>query len=270
MSTAIGPHIIGKGAPLALIAGPCVLEEPDRTLRIAERLARLCQAHSVPLIFKASFDKANRTSIHSYRGPGLYEGLRILGQVKERIGLPITTDIHHPEQATPVAEVADLIQIPAFLCRQTDLLVAAGRTKLPVNIKKGQFIAPKVMKHAVDKVQGQGGKAMVTERGTFFGYDDLVVDMRSMVELQQLDIDVCFDATHSAQAPSSLGNCSGGNRDYVFPLAKAALAVGAQAIFVEVHDNPTKARCDAATQLTIDALAEMLPVLLEIHRAVAS
>ena len=270
MTISIGRHTLGNGSPLVLIAGPCVLEEQDRTLRIAEQLSRICRAHAVPLIFKASFDKANRTSIDSHRGPGLYDGLKILAQVKERLGLPITTDIHHPGQAPAVAEVADLIQVPAFLCRQTDLLVAAGRTQLPVNLKKGQFVAPGVMNHAVAKVRSQGqGGVMVTERGTFFGYDDLVVDLRSIAQLRLLDIPVCFDATHSAQAPSSMGNHSGGNKAFVAPLAKAAVAAGANAIFAEVHDNPAKARCDVATQLTFAELEALLPVLLRLHEVVS-
>ncbi|MBN2799184.1 MAG: 3-deoxy-8-phosphooctulonate synthase [Deltaproteobacteria bacterium] len=257
MSLAVAHLSIGEGQPLALIAGPCVLEDLDETLFLAEALARL--AGDTPLIFKASFDKANRTSRSSYRGPGLDLGLEWLARVKAETGLPLTTDIHLPEQAAVTAEVVDLLQIPAFLARQTDLLVAAGATGLPVNLKKGQFLAPSDMGHAREKALSAGASGvMLTERGASFGYGDLVVDLRSIPRMAALGSPVCFDATHSTQRPGALGDRSGGDASLAPRLAMAAVVMGAHAVFAEVHPDPARARSDAATQLALGDFAAFL------------
>lgn len=257
----VGQVRIGGGSPV-WIAGPCVLEEPDRMLSLAASLDEVAQRRGVPWIFKASFDKANRTSVDSRRGPGLDEGLMLLRQIRETLGVAVTTDIHLPEQAAVVAEHVDLIQIPAFLCRQTDLLVAAGNTGRPVNIKKGPFMAPEAMAKAVEKCRSSGsGGVCVTERGTTFGHGDLVVDLRSITVLQDLGIPVVYDATHSVQRPGGLGDRSGGDRRFVCSLARAAMAAGADALFSEVHPHPEQAWSDAATQwplARVDALLDTL------------
>lgn len=238
---------IGSGKPLALIAGPCVIEGEAFTLRVAELLARFSRRRRVPLVFKASFDKANRTSGASFRGPGLGEGLRILARIRRETGLPVTTDVHETRQVPAAAEAVDLVQVPAFLARQTDLLAAAGRSGRPVNIKKAQFMAPEDMVHAVAKVRAAGAPGvLVTERGTSFGYHNLVVDMRGLAALRRLPAAVVFDATHSVQRPAGLGSKSGGDREFVPALVRAACAVGVDALFLEVHPRPVRARSDAA------------------------
>ena len=250
---------IGPGHPLALIAGPCVLEQPDRVLRIAEGLAAIAREHRVPLIFKASFDKANRTALDSYRGPGLHEGLALLQRVRDATGLPLTTDVHLPEQAAAVGEVVDLVQIPAFLCRQTDLLVAAAATGRPVNVKKGQFVAPDAMVHAAEKCRRSGAPGvLITERGTTFGHGDLVVDLRGVDVLHDAGLPVCFDATHSVQRPGGRGASSGGDRRHVRTLSCAAVAAGVDAVFAEVHDDPASARSDSATQLDLATYSDLV------------
>jgi 2-dehydro-3-deoxyphosphooctonate aldolase (KDO 8-P synthase) len=260
------PVVIG-GRDLVVIAGPCVIESPERTRRIAEGLAEVCDRAGVSLVFKASFDKANRTSVGAYRGPGLEAGLDILSRIRTDLKLPVTTDIHSVAQAAQTAAVVDLIQIPAFLCRQTDLLLAAAETGVPVNIKKGQFQAPWDMAHAVEKVQSVGNSAvMLTERGTSFGYNNLVVDMRSLSHLAGLGVPVCFDATHSTQAPGGLGSQTGGDRSMAPLLARAAVAAGVHAVFMEVHDEPERARSDSAVQLPLHEVESLLDRLTRIHQ----
>lgn len=254
----IGSVRIGPGQGLALIAGPCVIESRDHTLRLAEAIQKIAQAVGVPLIFKASYDKANRSSIKGFRGPGLDEGLKILAEVSKAIGTPVTSDIHSPEQAQPAGEVLDILQIPAFLCRQTDLLVAAGRTRKCVNLKKGQFMSPDQMHLAVEKVRESGASGvLLTERGTFFGYGRLVNDMTAIATMSAWG-PVVFDATHSCQLPGEAGHQSGGLRDMVPVLAQAGVAAGAHALFMEVHDNPDKAKSDSTTVWPLDQLEALL------------
>jgi 2-dehydro-3-deoxyphosphooctonate aldolase (KDO 8-P synthase) len=254
-----------------LIAGPCVIESEEHTLAMAAALRQAACAAGVPLIFKASFDKANRTSAASYRGPGLERGLEVLRLVKQREALPVLTDIHDPSQAAPAAEVCDVLQIPAFLCRQTDLLEAAARTAAAVNIKKGQFVSPWEMRHAVDKVRAAGNsRVMLTERGSSFGYNNLVVDMRSLAVMRGFGSPVVFDAAHSVQLPGAAGHASGGQREFIPALARAAVAAGVDGLFIEVHDRPELALSDAATQFPLDELPALLGRLLAIHRAAAS
>ncbi len=256
---------IGSNAPLALLAGPCVIENEKLTLEIAQQLVELSSKLNIGLIFKASFDKANRTSVDSFRGPGIEKGLEILKNIKESIGLPIVTDIHLPKQAKKVAEVADILQIPAFLCRQTDLLCAAGETGKVVNIKKGQFTAPQDMIQAVEKVRSTGNdKVMLTERGSSFGYRNLVVDMRSFDIMKEFGVPVVFDATHSVQLPGGCGNTSGGERNFVPLLSKAAVAAGADAIFMEVHPSPDEALCDGANSWPLEKLEILIQKLQQI------
>jgi 2-dehydro-3-deoxyphosphooctonate aldolase (KDO 8-P synthase) len=258
------------GGDLKVIAGPCVIEGEEFTLRHARRVAEIARKHGVQAVFKCSFDKANRTSGKSFRGPGLAEGLRILGRVKEETGLPVLTDIHEAAQCEPAAEVVDVLQIPAFLCRQTDLLQAAGRTGRAINVKKGQFLAPEDMKNAVDKLAEVGcGNVLLTERGASFGYHNLVVDMRGLVTLRKL-APVCFDATHSVQQPGSQGNATGGDRALAPPLARAAAAVGIDALFCEVHEDPDRARSDGPNSLTFEMWDQVLADVLKIRRALGS
>jgi 2-dehydro-3-deoxyphosphooctonate aldolase (KDO 8-P synthase) len=255
--------------PLVLFAGPCVVEGRDITLRNAERLKAIAKGRPVELVFKASFDKANRTSVESYRGPGMEEALAILGEVRRDLGLRVNTDVHETAQIAPVAEVVDTLQIPAFLCRQTDLLVAAGATGKPVLVKKGQFCAPEDMRHAVAKVRAGGGeRAMVylVERGASFGYKNLVVDFRSLAILKEY-APVVFDATHSVQRPGGLGDKSGGDRRYVPLLARAAAAVGIDGLFLETHENPDKALSDGPNQLPLDEIPALLDTLERIREA---
>ena len=257
----VGDIRIGGDGPV-WIAGPCVLEQPEAMLALATALKAVATRREIPLIFKASFDKANRTSVRSERGPGLTEGLALLAQIRREVGVPVTTDIHLPDQAEAVAEVVDLLQIPAFLCRQTDLLVAAGRTGRPVNLKKGQFMAPGAMANAVDKCRSSGsGGVCVTERGTTFGHGDLVVDFRGITVLHDLGIPVVYDATHSVQRPGGLGERSGGDRRFVCALARAAMAAGADALFAEVHPNPPEAWSDAATPWPLSQVDALLASL---------
>ncbi len=255
----------GGGAPLVLIAGPDVIETEDHALRMAAALGGIARARGVPLVFKASFDKANRTSAGAYRGPGLEEGLRILSRVKRESGLAVTTDFHAPDQADSVARVADLLQVPAFLCRQTDMLLAAGRTGRAVNVKKGQFLAPWDVRHVIDKVRSTGNHTvMITERGTSFGYNNLVVDFRSLPRVRAMGVPVCFDATHSVQLPGGRGDASGGEREFIPRLARAAVAAGVDALFFEVHDAPERAPCDGPSQIPLADFAGLVDALLAI------
>jgi len=259
--------LCGGRQPLVVIAGPCVLENESLAMEIAGVLARTCERWSLPLIFKASFDKANRTSIDGFRGPGVHEGLQILERVSQKIGSPVTTDIHESHQAPVAAEVCQLLQIPAFLARQTDLLVAAARTGRAVNVKKGQFMAPGDMANVVGKLTAAGCEnVLLTERGTFFGYGRLVNDMRSLVEMRRL-APVCFDATHSVQEPGALGGATGGRREFVRPLARAAVAVGIDAIFFETHPRPEEAPSDGSNMLPLTDVPEFLADLVRIREA---
>lgn len=256
---------------LLVIAGPCVIESEENTLLIAERLARIANDLDLDFYFKASFDKANRTSIDSYRGPGLEKGLKILNKVKENFGLKIATDIHEPWQADLVSKVADIIQIPAFLCRQTDLLVAAGKTGKLVNIKKAQFLAPWDMQNVVKKVESTGNhNIMLCERGTSFGYNTLIVDMTSFIEMKKFGYPVVMDATHSVQKPGGIGNATGGNREYVEPLAKAAIAAGADALFFEVHPDPDNALSDGPNMVRLDVFEGLLTRVKQVYEVVNS
>lgn len=256
---------MGGGAPLVLIAGPCVLESRGDALEVAWFLKSLCDEIGVPLIFKSSYDKANRTSLGSYRGPGLEEGLSILAEVRDRFAIPVLSDVHCRVEVERAGEVLDIVQIPAFLCRQTDLLLAAGRTGKVVNIKKGQYLAPWDVAAAVEKVKSTGNPlVMVTERGTSFGYNNLVVDFRSLAILGRLGIPVVFDATHSVQLPGGRGDSSGGQREFVPCLARAAVAVGIDALFIEVHQDPDKALCDGPNSLPLDGLRGFLEEIREI------
>jgi 2-dehydro-3-deoxyphosphooctonate aldolase (KDO 8-P synthase) len=265
----IGPWRCGEGEPLLLIAGPCVLETAELALRIADHVAELGRQLPLRVVFKASFDKANRTSIDSYRGPGLERGLEILSRVKDATGLPVTTDVHEPHQAAPSSEVCDLLQIPAFLARQTDLLLAAAQTGRAVNVKKGQFLAPQDMQHVVNKLLASGCRnVLLTERGTFFGYGRLVNDMRSLVAMRQLGTPVVFDATHSVQEPGGLGGTTGGQREMVEPLARAATAVGVDGLFFETHPEPDRSPSDGPNMVPLAALGGLLRRLLRLREAV--
>ncbi len=261
----VGSVRIGGNQPLFLIAGPCVIESESHATMVAERLASLAAQCKIALIFKASYDKANRSSLASYRGPGLAEGLRILGGIKKRLGLPILTDVHEPSHVGPAGEVCDVLQVPAFLSRQTDLLVAAGRSGRVVNLKKGQFLSPAEMANAVEKVTSTGNKQLIlTERGASFGYQNLVVDMRSFPILRQLGYPVVLDVTHSVQLPGGEGNSSGGQPEFIEPLARAGTAVGVDGLFLEVHDNPPKALSDGSNALALDRLPALLKKLTEL------
>ncbi len=262
----VGSLTIGGELPLVLLAGPCVVESRDLVFRVAETLARVCEERSMPLVFKSSYKKANRTSRTGFSTLGIDEALGILAEVKAQFHLPIVTDIHAPEEAGPASEVADLLQIPAFLCRQTDLLVAAGETGRAVNIKKGQFLAPEDMAHAAEKVESTGNpRVLLTERGTTFGYHDLVVDMRSLVIMRGLGYPVVMDATHAVQIPSQ-GGVSGGRPAFVPALTRAAVAVGIDALFLETHPDPSQALSDAGSQLALDRLPVLLDAVLALDR----
>ena len=263
----IAKHEVGEGQPLLLIAGPCVIEGEAQTLAAARRVAEIAQRHGLPAVFKCSFDKANRTSGRSFRGPGLAEGLRVLAKVKAEVGLPVLTDIHEEAHCQPAAEVVDVLQIPAFLCRQTDLLLAAGRTGRAVNVKKGQFLAPEDMKNVVEKLAEAGcHDVLLTERGSSFGYHNLVVDMRGLLAMRAF-APVCFDATHSVQRPGSQGNATGGDRRLAPPLARAAAAVGIDALFCEVHEDPENALSDGPNSLTFPMWDELVGEVVKIRRA---
>ena len=266
----VGSFQIGKGKRLTLISGPCVMESRDHTLRCAEKLVSITKSRDVNFIFKASFDKANRSSGRSFRGPGMEEGLSILQEVKEKFGLPVITDIHLPEQAQPVGEVVDIVQIPAFLCRQTDLIEAAAKTGKPLHIKKGQFMSPWEMENAIEKAKALGNnQIMLCDRGTCFGYNNLISDMRSLHILQQFGFPVCFDASHSVQLPGSAGDMSGGQREFIALLARCAIAAGVQALFIETHPEPKKALSDKATVFDLNELGSLLDILLPIYRHIA-
>jgi len=267
----IGDYRCGAGEKLLVIAGPCVIESESLTIDIATRLATQTRDLPIQLVFKASFDKANRTSLDSFRGAGLQEGLRILQRVVDTTGLPVTTDIHEASQAAAVGQVCDIIQIPAFLARQTDLLVAAANTGRAVNVKKGQFMAPTDMRHVVHKLSAAGCRnVLLCERGTFFGYGRLVNDMRSIPEMQSLGAPVVFDATHSVQEPGGLGATTGGNRAWVEPLARAAMALGVDGLFCETHPDPDRSPSDGPNMVPLDQFAAMLARLVKIRETVAA
>jgi len=268
----IGDQIAcGAGNPLLVIAGPCVIDDEGLMLEIAVELKEICLRQNLPLIFKASFDKANRTSLDSYRGVGLVKGLEILAKVKSETGLALTTDIHLPAQAAAVAEVVDLLQIPAFLARQTDLLIAAAKTGAAVNVKKGQFMAPWDMKHVVTKLSSAGCQnIMLTERGTFFGYGRLVNDMRALCQMANLGVPVVYDATHSVQMPSASGGKTGGERAMVAPLARAAVAAGVNAVFIETHPQPDDSPSDGPNMVPLDQIESLLETLKKINEVVST
>jgi 2-dehydro-3-deoxyphosphooctonate aldolase (KDO 8-P synthase) len=265
----IASFSVGGGRPIVLIAGPCVIESAAHAAEMAVGIRDIAARHGVPFVFKASYDKANRTSIGSYRGPGLREGLRILGRIKADIGVPILTDIHEVAHADPAADVADVLQIPAFLCRQTDLLLAAAETGRVVNIKKGQFLAPRDIRHAIAKVTGAGNeRVLVTERGTSFGYNNLVVDMRALPIMRELGYPVIFDVTHSLQLPGGGDGVTAGLAEYIEPLGSAGVAAGVDGVFLEVHDDPPRAKSDAQNALRLDALDGLLRRLTRIDAIV--
>ena len=264
----IGSLSIGGGQPLAFIAGPCVIESAQHALDTASAIRDIARRCSAPVIFKASYDKANRTSRKSFRGPGLDAGLTILADVKARTGLPVLTDIHEPAHAAPAAAVVDVLQIPAFLSRQTDLLVAAARTGRAVNVKKGQFLAPPDMRHVIDKVTAEGNESvLVTERGVSFGYNNLIVDMRALPMLRELGYPVVFDVTHSLQLPGAGDGVTAGLAQYIEPLASAGVAAGADAVFLEVHEEPSRAKSDASNALRLDRLEALMLKLKRIDAA---
>jgi 2-dehydro-3-deoxyphosphooctonate aldolase (KDO 8-P synthase) len=259
---------IGPNLPLAVICGPCIIESEDHTLFCAENLKEIFSDLPLSFIFKASYDKANRSSIHSFRGPGLEKGLAILETVKNELGLPVLTDVHSPEEARAAGEVCDMIQIPAFLCRQTDLLAAAAKTPAAVNVKKGQFLAPWDVKNVVEKLDSCGcQRILLTERGSSFGYNNLVSDMRSIPIMQEFGYPVCFDASHSVQLPGGNGTSSGGQREFIPTLAKAAIAAGCNALFLEAHPDPASAKSDASSVFPFDALKPLLAQLARIYEA---
>jgi 2-dehydro-3-deoxyphosphooctonate aldolase (KDO 8-P synthase) len=266
---AVGTVPIGGSAPLALVAGPCVIESEDHALRMAAAIHAIVTRLGVPWIFKASYDKANRTSGKSFRGVGLAEGMRILGRVKREFGVPVLTDVHTESQAPEVAATCDMLQIPAFLCRQTDFVQAVGRAGKPVNVKKGQFLAPQDVVNIVEKLREVGNEdVLLTDRGTSFGYSTLVTDFRGLATMQRLTgMPVCYDATHSVQQPAAMGTATGGDRSMVPLLARAAAAVGINALFMEVHDNPPAAKSDGPTQVWLDQLEDVLRGVLAIDRA---
>jgi 2-dehydro-3-deoxyphosphooctonate aldolase (KDO 8-P synthase) len=269
---AVGPVVIGGGGPLVLIGGPCAIENERHALETAERLAAIAAAQRVPFIYKSSYDKANRSSVNSYRGPGLVEGLRILRKVRETLKVPVLSDVHQVSEVDPAAEVLDVIQIPAFLCRQTDLVLAAAATGKPVNVKKGQFVAPRDMSNVVDKILSKGNESiLLTERGATFGYNNLVVDMRGLAIMRSFGYPVVFDATHSVQLPGGAGDRSGGERAYVPALARAAVAFGIDALFMEMHEDPDRTLpdgrplSDGPNMLRIDDLPRLLQQLCAIQ-----
>ena len=262
---------VGSGHPLLLIAGPCVLESEELGLEVASTMRKICERLGLSYVFKASFDKANRTSISSYRGPGLERGLASLARIRQEIGVPVISDIHEAAQAKAAAEVLDIIQIPAFLCRQTDLLVAASATGKPINLKKGQFVSPWEMKNGVDKIRSGGaGQVMLVERGASFGYNNLVVDMRSLPVMRSFDCPVIYDATHSVQLPGGAGDSSGGQREFIAPLSRAAVGAGIDGIFMEVHPNPDQALCDGPNSIRLSEIEPLLGQLVTIHNTLSA
>ncbi len=267
--THVKDFLIGTNEPLAFLCGPCVIESEEHTLRCAEDLQKIFAKTSFNLIFKASYDKANRSSVHSFRGPGLEKGLKILQRVQKEFNLPVITDVHTIVEAEMAGSICDMIQIPAFLCRQTDLVAAAGRTKAAVNVKKGQFLAPWDMKNVVEKLLSVGCQnILLTERGVSFGYNNLVSDMRAIPLMQQLGFPVCFDASHSTQLPGGLGTSTGGQREFIPILASASVAAGSNALFIECHPDPANAKSDAATVMPMDGLKILLQRLERIYQAI--
>jgi len=266
----IGNVPVGPDAPLFVMAGPCVIESADTCLGIADKLVQIGAAADVPIIFKASFDKANRSSVSSFRGPGLKKGLQVLAKVKKQTALPVMTDVHEPSQAEEAVKVVDCLQVPAFLCRQTDLLLACGKTGKPVNVKKGQFLSPMEMNNVAEKIRSSGNeKILFTERGTFFGYNRLVNDMTAISVMKELGYPVVFDATHSTQQPAGLGDVSGGMRQMAPVLARAAVAAGANGLFIEVHTDPENAKSDAACIMPVEWLGELLTACKQIFEIVS-
>ncbi|MDH4028021.1 MAG: 3-deoxy-8-phosphooctulonate synthase [Nitrospirota bacterium] len=262
---------IGGNNPLAFIAGPCVIESEESTLRAAGILREFSEKHNIPIIFKSSYDKANRTSVNSFRGPGIGKGLDILNTVRERTGLPVLSDIHSEAEVSAAAEVLDIIQIPAFLSRQTDIIIAAAKTGKPVNIKKGQFLAPDDIENIIGKVLSTGNNdVLITERGSSFGYHNLVVDMRSIPMIQGYGYPVVYDATHSIQLPGGQGTCSGGQREFIAPLSRAAVSAGCDAVFMEVHEEPEKALCDGPNMLRLAEFPALAVKLMELSRLAKS
>jgi 2-dehydro-3-deoxyphosphooctonate aldolase (KDO 8-P synthase) len=265
----VGKAVIGKHKPLAIFSGPCVIENKEHTFECVEKLLEITSKRNVSFIFKASYDKANRSSGSSFRGPGLKEGLAILQEVREKYSVPVTSDVHWPEEVKYAATVLDILQIPAFLCRQTDLIVEAAQTGKPVHVKKGQFMAPWDMRNVVDKIRScSNDKIILCERGASFGYNNLVSDMRSLSILQSFGVPVCFDASHSTQFPGGLGTSSGGQREFIPLLARAAVASGIQALFIETHTNPEKALSDSASVFPLKDLGRLLDTLIPIHNIV--
>lgn len=270
-SIEVGPYKIGRGQPLALIAGPCVIENYETARAIAAEMKAITGDLDIPYIFKASYDKANRTAASSFRGPGLVDGLQILAEIKKEFDVPILSDVHRISEISEAARVLDILQIPAFLCRQTDLIVEAARSGKVVNIKKGQFLAPWDMANVVKKVLSAGNRnILITERGTMFGYNNLVVDFRGLMIMRQSGCPVIFDATHSVQLPGGAGGSSGGQREYAPVLARAAVAAGVDGIFIEVHPDPDRARCDGPNSLRIDTVHQLLSRLKSIHRTIGA
>ncbi len=261
---------VGSDQPLLLIAGPCVLESADLARHVAETMQEICSRLGISYVFKASFDKANRTSISSYRGPGIDQGLEILGRIRSELNVPVVSDVHEPQQVKAASEVLDIIQIPAFLCRQTDLLTAVSRTGKPINLKKGQFLSPWDMQHGVLKIRESGSSSvMLVERGACFGYNNLVVDMRSLPVLRSFNCPVIYDATHSVQLPGGAGGSSAGQREYIAPLTRAAAAVGIDGLFMEVHPDPEKALCDGPNSIALDSIEPVLEQVLRIRACVS-
>jgi 2-dehydro-3-deoxyphosphooctonate aldolase (KDO 8-P synthase) len=264
----IGSVTLGGGHPLVLIGGPCVIESEAHAIELGSAIAAVARRRGVPYVFKASFDKANRTSLHSYRGPGLEAGLKVLAEVKARVGVPVLTDIHEPGQAAPAAEVADVLQIPAFLCRQTDLLLAAAATGRAVNVKKGQFLAPQDMRHAIAKITSTGNQRVIlTERGASYGYHNLVVDMRAFPIMRSFGYPVVFDVTHSLQLPGAGEGVTAGQAEYIGTLAPAGVAAGVDGVFLEIHEDPSTAKSDAQNALALDRLDGLLQLLIRIDAA---
>ncbi len=260
---------IGKNEPLVLMSGPCVIESEEHAMRSAEYLKKLLAKYRMNFIYKSSYDKANRSSLSSFRGPGIQEGLKILEKIKKEFHLPILTDIHTPEEAQIAAEICDIIQIPAFLCRQTDMLLAAGRTKAVINVKKGQFMAPWDMKNVVEKIESTGNRNIIlVDRGTCFGYNQLITDIRAIPIMQETGYPVCFDASHSVQLPGGLGHSSGGERKYIPTLAKAAVAAGCNCVFIESHPDPVNAKSDAASVMDFKDLPHLLTQLEKLYEIV--
>lgn len=265
----IGEWAIGKQEDFLLIAGPCVIESEEHAIRMAEGLRNIAEEAGIPFLFKASYDKANRTSINAYRGPGIQEGLRILARIKQEVGVKVLSDVHNEKEAEAAAEVLDVLQTPAYLCRQTDFLIAVAKTGKPVNVKKAQFLAPWDMKHVIEKILSTGNEnILLTERGSCFGYNQLVSDMRSLKILRDFGFPVLFDATHSVQLPGGKGDASGGQREFVLPLARAAVAVGVDGVFIEVHDQPDRALSDGPNSFSLDQVSTFLEQIITIHKKV--